>query len=169
MAGAKKGKMSASRPRKTALASGGCNGPSPELERRAPPRLLEAGPGRGGARRSTLLAFCASLGVPALAGPPNDARRSSDRLERSRKCCSARNARQPLTRPSATLSPSDGERDGVRGFRWIVRYMFGVFALKPGLQTCGGSWDSKEQRAGFMGCREFSFLPQPPPRFSTFE
>src|SRR5438034_6177366 len=24
---------------------------------------------------------------------------------------------EPLTRPSATLSPSDGERDGVRGFR----------------------------------------------------
>ena len=26
------------------------------------------------------------------------------------------NGRSPLTRPSATLSPSDGERDGVRGF-----------------------------------------------------
>ena len=33
--------------------------------------------------------------------------------------------RQPLTRPSATLSPSDGERDGVRGVRVIQPILFG--------------------------------------------
>ena len=50
-------------------------------------------------------------------------------LERSQKCCSEWNARKPLTRPPATLSPSDGERDGVRGCHWIVRYMFHATAL----------------------------------------
>jgi hypothetical protein len=31
----------------------------------------------------------------------------------------------PLTRPSATLSPSDGERAGVRGLCWIHPILFG--------------------------------------------
>ena len=37
------------------------------------------------------------------------------RLARFHPCPSDENAHQPLTRPSATLSPSDGERDRVRG------------------------------------------------------
>src|ERR1019366_1643073 len=32
---------------------------------------------------------------------------------------------KPLTRPSATLSPSDGERDGVRGVQIIPPLLFG--------------------------------------------
>jgi hypothetical protein len=34
-------------------------------------------------------------------------------------------ASQPLTRLSATPSPSDGERDGVRGFRMIGPFLMG--------------------------------------------
>ena len=37
---------------------------------------------------------------------------------------------QPLTRPSATLSPSDGERDGVRGVRVIQPILFGKWYNK---------------------------------------
>jgi len=38
------------------------------------------------------------------------------------------NIPQPLTRPAATLSPSDGERDGVRGNLRNLRDIFSVNA-----------------------------------------
>ena len=63
-------------------------------------------------------------------------RQPARRLERSQKCCSEWNARQPLTRPPVTLSPSDGERDGVRGGRWNVRYMFHATSLINPLSIC---------------------------------
>ncbi|MBI3877221.1 MAG: hypothetical protein HY300_14905 [Verrucomicrobia bacterium] len=54
---------------------------------------------------------------------------------------------QPLTRPSATLSPSDGERDGVRGRRLFVSVLL-VFVL------CGHSF-SAESAAPPKGERVF--------------
>ena len=45
-------------------------------------------------------------------------------------------ANKPLTRPSATLSPSDGERDGVRGNEQVARAALETFP--GGLQIGGG-------------------------------
>ena len=64
------------------------------------------------------------------------------RLEHSRKCCIELKARQPLTRPSAALSPSDGERAAVRGNGWNVRNMMNCLCSLPtrvlALCTCFG-------------------------------
>src|ERR1035441_6035949 len=49
-------------------------------------------------------------------------------------------AGKPLTRPSATLSPSDGERDGVRGVWCIPPFLIGNWYHPPNLaiiRQCG--------------------------------
>ncbi len=43
---------------------------------------------------------------------------------------------QPLTRPTATLSPSDGERDGVRGFPLFQSEILNTFAYTCGFSVC---------------------------------
>jgi hypothetical protein len=46
----------------------------------------------------------------------------------------------PLTRPSATLSPSDGERDGVRGVLPADRFRI-LFAVRSRFnQVVAGGW-----------------------------